>query len=137
MSDSKHAQTETSKASATKSNGSPASKEAGIKLVYVLHHQRISADTVNVTLNTRNKAVSMGMKGILLGVPGATVEVTRVFAGGAKARITFAGIDMEIQHHRQVVLEAGIGLTDANMSNGHFPHGSNPRAQLRPSDETK
>ncbi len=139
MSDSEHAPVGKSQTAATKSNGAaePKASAPGTKLVYVLDHHRVSAEVVEVTLNLRKHTVTVGTTGVLLGLPGARVEVTRVFYGGAKARITVAGIDKEIQHHRQVILEAGIGVTEANQSNGHFPHGSNPRAHLLPSGKTK
>jgi hypothetical protein len=97
--------------------------------VTVLDDHRVSADVVDVTLRTKNQRVSVGMIGILLGLPGATVEITRVFAGGAKARISAPGIDKEIKHHRLAVLEPR-GIADSNAAGGHFPHGSDPRASL-------
>lgn len=95
--------------------------------VTVVDDHRVSADVVDVALRTKNQRVSVGMTGILLGLPGATVEITKVFAGGAKARISAPGIDKEIKHHRLAVLGPG-GIADGNAAGGHFPHGRDSKS---------
>ena len=97
--------------------------------VYVIDHRRIDDDQVEVSLNTRKHRVAVGMTGVVLGLPGAKVEVHRVFAGGAKARISLPGIAREIKHHAQVVLETSEGFAASNDANGHFPHDRAGRAK--------
>lgn len=116
---------------ASRTDPEPKPQDARHMFVHIRRQHRISADVVDVSLDTHKYPVSVGMSGVVLGLPEAKVEVYRVFAGGAKARISLAGVDREIRHHRQVVLEVGETFVKANASNGHYPHDPESRAKLR------
>ena len=130
MSEHEHAPAVKSQTSADRPKSSPSSrKDDKLMFVYVVDHHRIDDDHVEVSLNTRKHPVAVGMTGVVLGLPGAKVEVHRVFAGGAKARISLPGIAREIKHHAQFALETSDSLAASNAANGHFPHDRAGRAK--------
>lgn len=87
----------------------------------VNNHRKISNDDVEVTIQSKTP-LTVGMTVALLGLPGAQVKITRVFAGGAKGRVSFPDIAKEIDHHTLVVLSPTVAAAD--VPNGHQAHGS-------------